>query len=64
MDTREAFEKLIEERGLGSRLGKPKNYITNLRAAHKKGKVRLDKMEELLKEAGWKKVVVEEWETF
>jgi len=62
MTTREAFEKMIHIRGIHHKLGTHTGHVTRIRYDLKQGRVSLDRMEDLLEKAGWKKVVVEDWE--
>lgn len=53
MTTKEAFEKLIFARGCYKKLGIEQKTVGALRNNFKKGKVSLDRMEELLLKAGY-----------
>lgn len=62
MTTREAFEQLIRQRAWYVDLEISETTATNLKANFKKGKISLDKMEEILTRAGFKVKQEKLWE--
>ncbi len=65
MTTKEAFVKLISERGVYKRLGVTKGYIGFVKDQIKKEEPKypsIDTMEKMLEKAGFKVVQEKEWE--
>lgn len=60
--TKEAFSKMINERGVHKKLGIEKGKVNNYRQYLKAGKLSLDKMEEMLLKYGATIVNEKSWE--
>ena len=62
MDTKDLFERVINTRGVYSTLGVTENTVKQLRISLRNDAVSIDKMHEILKRAGYRIAVKEEWE--
>jgi hypothetical protein len=56
MSTKEAFEILLSTKGIHHELGLSSEQLATIRFNYNKGKISLDRMEELLIKAGFRKV--------
>lgn len=62
MNTKEAFEQLISQRGWYKDLGLPEGTGSSVKTYYKKGKITLDRMEYLLKKAGYTVMQEKSWD--
>jgi len=64
MTTQEAFEEVLEERGLLIRIGYTNQQAKSYRHYYKQGTISKDKIEEILKRAGYEQVIAPVWFNF
>jgi hypothetical protein len=61
MTTQETFEILINQRGIHHRLEITNLQVRTYRHQFKLGKLSINKQEEILRSAGYEKIIPEQW---